>query len=320
MLKEVKKLAKNKNLISFIKNSLLFVFIFLIEVTILSNVFDFYGINLKKIYIYTQIHYITFLFFFIFALVSFRDIIKLKIKSIRNYKHTILFGIINLISLFLFYRLNKYFLDFFETVIQSPLKFAVTWYFLLLAIGISLILTCYNIPFVISFIKQFKDKLAVSGIAAVLFYSTTVYSQKLWPFFSGIVAKAVFFLLNLFFEGAVYRPNPTAPIVGIPAIIARVYAPCSGIEGMGIFLILFSVLVAMEYNNLNKGKVLLLYVMGVTGAFAVNILRTFLIFVAGHFISAEFAIGAFHSNVGWIAFTSYFLVFIYFSYPWMRLK
>ena len=77
-------------------------------------------------------------------------------------------------------------------------------------------------------------------------------SIRLWPFFSKIVAKSVYFLLNLFFEGAVYRMDNLTPTIGIPALIAKVYAPCSGIEGMSLFLLLFTVLVLVKYNDLDK--------------------------------------------------------------------
>ena len=108
------------------------------------------------------------------------------------------------------------------------------------------------------------------------------------------------------------------PVVGTPALAAKIYSPCSGIEGAGLFLLLFTALFIIEYKNLNKGKVLVLYLVGLIGAFIVNILRTFSIFVIGNFTSPEFAIGAFHSNVGWILFTLYFLAFVYIVYPWMR--
>ena len=88
------------------------------------------------------------------------------------------------------------------------------------------------------------------------------------------------------------------------------------VEALFVFVLIafiWLLVTLIMFKKLNKtritGVMLILLAFIAVGA---------VIFVVGHFTSQEFAIGAFHSNIGWIAFTLYFLVFIYFTYDWMK--
>ena len=101
-----------------------------------------------------------------------------------------------------------------------------------------LIFAIFSLDFIIYFLKRFKNKLAISLVLSMAFLWSSIQFDKLWPFFSGIVAKAVYFLLGLFFQNPIYIAKDSAPIVGIPAVSAEIHAPCSGLEGMGLFIFL----------------------------------------------------------------------------------
>ena len=56
----------------------------------------------------------------------------------------------------------------------------------------------------------------------------------------------------------------------------------------------------------------------VLGAFLINIIRVFLLFVIGAFVSKEIALGMYHSYTGMIFFLIYFGVFWFLFYNWMK--
>lgn len=319
MWQDVVKSIKKEVFIKFLKRSGIFLGVLLAEIIVLTMTVDFQDIYLDQIYIYTEAHFVILFFLVIFGIITFRDIIKIDFFKDLNYKIMGIFLAVNGAVLFAFYKLNQYILVNSELVFQNPIFYAISWYLLAIAVVVSLLFAFYDFHFLKEFATVFKKQLGLSTVISLLFYVGIKQSVKLWPFFSGIVAKAVYFMLNLFFKGATI--NLTAegvPVVGIPAITAQIYAACSGLEGMGLFIALFTVLTLTEYKILNLKRVFILLPIGILGAFAINILRTFLIYVMGHFISVDFAVGTFHSNVGWIAFTLYFLVFTYYTFPWMR--
>ncbi|MBW3013798.1 exosortase/archaeosortase family protein, partial [Candidatus Woesearchaeota archaeon] len=97
-----------------------------------------------------------------------------------------------------------------------------------------------------------------------------------------------------------------------------IFKPCSGIEGISLFLLFFSIIAIIEWKTLNKKRLFVLYPLGVLFMFLINIARITFLIIAGIEISPEFAMGGFPSNFGWILFAVFFFIFMYFSYNWMK--
>jgi len=125
-------------------------------------------------------------------------------------------------------------------------------------------------------------------------------------------------MLKLSYPNAISTGSGSAPILSAGGFSAKIFAPCSGIEGMTLFITLFVVMMMIEWRFINKTKAFSLLLLGTMGAFAVNILRVYALFQVGIIVSPEFAIGFFHSNAGWILFSLYFIGFEFFTYNWMR--
>lgn len=304
----------------FLRRSFLFVLMLVAEIFLLTNLVDFQNVDLTTFYIYTPLHFILFLFILVFAVVSFRKLLKIDyLEEIEHMQFTI-FLILNIVSLTTFTFLNNFIMNNFSSAANHTILYSFLWYINGIALILFLLFAFFDFSFIKHFIIEFKNALGISAGLSVVFYVLLTYSMKLWPFFSKIVAGIVYFLLRLVSKDAVYTLEKGVPSIGLPGVVAQIHSACSGIEGMGLFLLLFTALVIVEYKDISKNKLLVLYPAGVLGAFIVNIIRTFLLFIAGYFISPDFAIGAFHSNTGWILFTIYFLGFIYFAYPWMRKK
>jgi len=312
-------LKKNKAFMSFFKRGIGFAFILLLEILFLGITIDFQDTDLSNFYIYTPLHFILFLFIVLFFIVSIKDL--LKIKKIRefNSKQFIFFFGVNLVSVFTFYLLNSYLMNNAYIAAADALFYSVLWYINGFVVVFSLVGAFFDFKFIKYFLKNFKNKILLSGVLSILSYTGLRYSFKLWPYLSKITGWLVYLLLNLIFNGVGYSIGENnLPNISVPGMKATIASPCSGIEGMGLFLILFLALILIEYKQINIKKALFLFPLGILGAFLVNVLRTFLLFVVGSLVSARFAQGGFHSNAGWILFTLYFLGFIYFSYPWMK--
>ena len=312
---------KNKNLIRFFERALFFLIILCLETLLLSVFIDFQFTNIQGLFIKTEVHFMLLLFVVIFFILSLHKFKKIKKLEKLDYTRFISLLFLHLAAVFFFYRLNVFIIKYLEIVNQHTLLYSVLWYVNAISIPLILLFAFFEYDFVKKFTKTFENQLWLSLVLAFISFWILENSIKLWVFFSKITSKAVYFLLSIFFNGANYTIGANnIPVVGIPAVAAKIYAPCSGVEGMVMFLILFTLLVLVDYKKFNMKKVFILYPIGVVGAFVVNILRTFLIFVVGHFTSQEFAVGAFHSNAGWILFTIYFLAFVYFAYPWTKKK
>lgn len=252
---------------------------------------------------------------------SIKPIAKLKIGEFS------IFLLANVITVAVFYFLSRFLLQNQTYAQQHNILFFTIWHILGILIVGFLWLSLFQYQYTFSIVTKFRSRLIIPAILAAVWGPTSarllreVYSLQIWPFISNIVGKSVFFLLNFFFEGARYSIDSEAiPVVGIPSITVKIHAYCSGIEGIGLFIVLFTILTLIEFKNLDKQKLWVLYPLGVIGAFMLNILRIFTLLVVGHYTTPAFAVGGFHSNIGWILFTIYFLIFIFFAYPWMLKK
>jgi len=87
--------------------------------------------------------------------------------------------------------------------------------------------------------------------------------------------------------------------------------PCSGIDSMLLFISLYLIIAIMDWKRINKKMAILLFFIGAVGMYLTNILRIFILFLVGIYISPKFAVGLFHTNIGWILFIIFF--FIYWS-------
>jgi hypothetical protein len=85
--------------------------------------------------------------------------------------------------------------------------------------------------------------------------------------------------------------------------------PCSGIDSILLYLAFFSALFALDHKRIKKKTYAAAFVIGLVGVFFVNILRLLLLILIGVHMSADFAVGLFHTNAGWLFFVLYFLLY-----------
>ena len=76
------------------------------------------------------------------------------------------------------------------------------------------------------------------------------FVSRLWPLFSNISGKAAFAIVKVLVPAAELGVEEGLPLVLMPNFRAQIAAPCSGIEGMSLFLVLFTIFI----NILNSRK------------------------------------------------------------------
>ncbi len=94
-----------------------------------------------------------------------------------------------------------------------------------------------------------------------------------------------------------------AKVIGTERFSVQILPACSGYEGMGLFLAFSLAWVAWFRREYRFPAALLLVPVGLALSWALNVLRIAGLIIIGHFGYPKIALGGFHSQAGWIAFT-----------------
>ncbi len=250
-----------------------------------------------------------------------------NLSSINNNPQTK--TIFLLLSLALFYLSFKihYTLNYFENASYSLL---LAWALYVCA-TISLALSIFGTNL---FVKT-KNSLFIFTIIATFFYTLTTILWQAWYFLSSIVGQIIYHFFKLFTNNVTYQAMkiesinslnniPIDTTLSYPSITLHQFQvmigpPCSGIESLSMFLGLWILLYIYEQEKLNLKRSIIVLILGLIGTFILNILRIISIILIGTKYP-EFAIGIFHSQIGWILFSIFILLLLYILYPWMLQK
>jgi exosortase/archaeosortase family protein len=180
----------------------------------------------------------------------------------------------------------------------------------LAALFLSVIAAVFPIDFLWDFLKRLKSKLGLSFLFFLAYIITTNLLKSLWYMLSTAVATCDYYLLGLLGDASLLIRPPSDPLLGLNEFVVRVGKDCSGIDSMTMFTGLFLLILAIEWHNISKKRMLAM--------FAVNVIRIALLMAMGIWISPDFAVGLFHSNAGWLLFVIYFVVFWWQLLPYVR--
>lgn len=318
-LKELRSWTKNKGFMQFAKKTGIFIGLFLLMPIVLFPLLEFsrYGkgedpLPFFLVDVGAGLLFISMAFFFLA-----RNKLK-TMKAIKHsYKDTIVFGFLTLLGLsgYLFLR---YFTshNVGYTFEHRAVFVTLILAFLLISFGF-LALAVYGRRFLINFFRMFKKELLISVGMIVVYYIITINLRKSWFFLGDFVANSVAWLLRLSFDSVVLKNMGYNYTLGAEGFIARIGELCSGIDSMTLFLGLFVLILSVDWKRIDKKRMAILFVPGLIGTVFVNILRIYLLYLSGIYVSPKFAVGLFHSNAGWLLFIIYFLIFWYFAYPWV---
>lgn len=200
------------------------------------------------------------------------------------------------------------------SIMEASILITVAGIFYVLGIFF-LALVLYGFAF---FWKYEIDVITVVVLVA-LYYATTKILWLMWDVLSRAVGYLSFRLMSFFTQNVSYEQTATTPLLRLHNFSVAIGEPCSGVESLSLFLGLFLLLLIYEAENISLRRAFVVFAVGVPLVFLLNVVRVSLIMVMGQF-NGEFALGAFHSQIGWVLFSILILLMLYFTYPWMRGK
>lgn len=215
-----------------------------------------------------------------------------------------LFFLISILSVAGYYGL-RYITNFYKIDYGSQLVLIILGKFILLAISFfTLFLAVFQKKYVFDFYKNFKREIFFSVFLSVVLYILLMFFQSKWQFFSGIVMNFLVFVFSLFYEVKV-----KGILLTVDNFTIGIGAPCSGIDSIMLFFILYSLIFVMDYKKIKLLPFIITFILGLLGTFIVNNLRILILVLVGLKISPKLAVGLFHTHAGWIFFIIYFIGF-----------
>ncbi len=250
---------------------------------------------------------------FLFSILGFILLYRKRILELKSYeykKKNIFFLLVSLACV-----IGFYILEINISLISISLINIVLIHALFLSIFIFLGLGVFGLEFIKDFLKKFKTELFYFLIFGIIVYSLMNLVWSLWVYFSLVVLEVVYFLLKLIISDVHIIGASTLQLGSFTATIGEA---CSGIYSIFIFASLYLFGVFLDWKKLNKVKAILIFIPAVLGAFFANVLRVFLLFIFGAYVSEDIALGLYHSYTGMIFFLIYFAVFWLLFYKWMK--
>jgi exosortase/archaeosortase family protein len=165
-----------------------------------------------------------------------------------------------------------------------------------------------------SLLQQFRPELFASGLALLTYFPFRIFVAA-WPVYSKLLAQTVHFLAAIFVTGLGYVPGASPTITG-PTLDVHILFGCSGLDGLRLFQLLFSLLLVCDWDRLRRWRTLTGYAAGLAAMLLANAMRIAAMVVIGNRISADLVV-RYHLQAGWIYVTTVFLLLLLVSYRWL---
>jgi exosortase/archaeosortase family protein len=169
--------------------------------------------------------------------------------------------------------------------------------------------------FSLEYLQQLYSKLTkplwITFVATISAYFLLMGFQNLWPYFSYSISIILFGLFNPLYP--TYLELGRIPLLDVNGFAVSIGASCCGIESLFLFIVFSIGIYTLDHKRLKKKTFFISSLIGLIGIYFVNIIRLFLLILTGIYTSPQFAIGIFHTNVGWILFVIYFLAYYFFT-------
>ncbi|MBN2423043.1 archaeosortase/exosortase family protein [Candidatus Woesearchaeota archaeon] len=239
----------------------------------------------------------------------------------QDKKQTVVFAVIAVLLQVAHYFFKYLLKTNSEFALSHTLIFTLAKYGFNISFVIALAVAVYNFSFIKTQFNKFKKQIPVFAVIFLFYYFLIQFFQGIWRFLGNFVANSVYFILSLTFKNTYLKMDAiSAPRLGVNNFIVGISKECSGIDSLLLFLSLFSVIFVLDWKRLNKKRMLTLLIPGIIGTVAYNLFRVYVLLLVGVFISPEFAVDMFHSNIGWILFLVFFIIFWHFGSSWVYEK
>jgi exosortase E/protease (VPEID-CTERM system) len=170
------------------------------------------------------------------------------------------------------------------------------------AVAVSAALAVVPVHTWIALLVRTRTRLAGSAAAAALACVLGAMSGQLWEPARWATFRLVELVLHPIVPSLIVQPERFRIATGVFGVI--IAPECSGLEGIGLLLI-FGVMWSLAYwREIGIARCLLLLGGGLATLYFLNVLRIATLILIGHHGAANVAKAGFHSQAGWIAFSS----------------
>jgi exosortase E/protease (VPEID-CTERM system) len=125
--------------------------------------------------------------------------------------------------------------------------------------------------------------------------------QRLWQPASYLTLHLTEIFLSLFVSGVIV--NPATMTIGTQRFHVEIAPACSGLEGVGLVLVVAILWLLVFRRECKFPRSLVLIPCGITLIFLFNSVRIAALILIGNAGAPRIAVGGFHSQAGWIAFS-----------------
>jgi exosortase E/protease (VPEID-CTERM system) len=152
----------------------------------------------------------------------------------------------------------------------------------------------------LALLRRSRKEVLMGFSVAFGVYFLGQYTDLLWDSMAGVTLTIVRMILGL--VTGKFADDPGLKIVSLDGFQVNIAAACSGLEGIGLILAFLSVYLWWFRNSMRWPHSLLLLPVGAVVIFLLNSVRIASLVMIGAWASPEVALGAFHSQAGWLAF------------------
>ncbi len=170
-----------------------------------------------------------------------------------------------------------------------------------LSVGLG-VLALWERSTVSSALREIRSALLLGVGVGVVAWGMGLAAQVIWQPLAWLTLELVHALLT------VISPDPVASVadslVGTSRFYVHVAPVCSGVEGIGLMIAFVATFFYLERGQLRWPRALLLLPIAIVGTWLLNAVRLTALIVIGTWVSADVALGGFHSKAGWVFFTA----------------
>jgi exosortase/archaeosortase family protein len=169
-----------------------------------------------------------------------------------------------------------------------------------LMVGATWMAALLSPPTWVTLIRRSWPAIAMSASVSVAAFYLADYTVMLWDSMAGVTLVIVRSMLSLVSRNVTC--DTTTMDLAVDGFKSRILPACSGFEGIGLILAFLSAYLWWFRNAMRWPHSLLLIPIGAVVIFFLNSVRIAALFLIGAWASPEVAMGAFHSQAGWLAF------------------
>jgi exosortase/archaeosortase family protein len=163
----------------------------------------------------------------------------------------------------------------------------------------------------------YRQEIVTAAFLGVVFIGFMYLLYGLWTYMSAIVLNSDRYLFNAIGVHPEYLPPRTLMFKSFGISVGEY---CSGIDSMSLFSSLYILLGVLDWGSLNHRRYVALFVPAALILFGLNILRVFVLMLAGYYLNPKIAFTLFHTYAGMLLFLIYSAFLWTVGYGWVSAK